>query len=184
MAKQENLDEKIIASKTAWTGSFLKADELEVILPNNKHAHRDVIRHPGAVGIVALTDTSDIILVKQYRTPLERVTLEIPAGKLEPGEDASVCAARELEEECGITAHKLSFLTSIATSAGFSDEILHLYMATELEFFKPHPDEDEFIAITKMPLADFVDLVLDGKIEDAKTIIGALICDAIAHRLA
>lgn len=181
---QRNLSETIIASKTAWRGSFLKADELEVILPNSKHAHRDIIRHPGAVGIVVLTDDSEIILVQQYRAALERVTLEIPAGKLSHGEDALECAARELKEECGIVAQNISFLTSIATSAGFSDEILHLFMATNLEYTKPSPDEDEFIEMTQMPLADFVDLVLDGQIEDAKTIIGALICDSIAHRLA
>lgn len=179
----KDLEEKICSSQEQWRGSFLRAEQLEVRLPNGKITQRDVIRHPGAVAIVALTNDGQIVLVRQYRSALERVTLEIPAGKLDVGEDSFSCATRELEEETGIRAGKMSYLTAISTSAGFCDEIIHLYMATELEFLEAHPDEDEFVRIELMPLSDLMDLVLDGKIEDSKTLIGALICDALFHRL-
>ncbi|MDO5044587.1 MAG: NUDIX hydrolase [Coriobacteriia bacterium] len=177
------LEESILSSAVAWRGSFLSADEITVKLPNGKEATRDVIRHPGAVGIVALTDDSQIVLVRQYRIALERETLEIPAGKIDTGEDPALTAARELKEECGVVANKMSYLTSIATSVGFSDELLHLYMATDLHFEMSEPDEDEFVILELMPLEELIELVLDGQIEDSKTIIGALLCDAIAHRL-
>lgn len=178
------LEETIVKSTQAWKGRIFSIDKVDVTLPDGTPSSRDVLRHPGSVGIVALTDDSQIVLVHQYRTALERVTLEIPAGKLDPGEDALECAARELKEETGITAGKLRYLTAIAVAIGYSDEILHLYMATDLSFGEAHPDDGEFLRIELMPLVDLVDLVLDGKIEDSKTMIGALICDAVAHRLA
>lgn len=179
----KGLEEQIVQSAEVWRGSFLTAELLKVVLPNGKVANREVIRHPGAVGVVALTEDGRIVLVRQYRTALERLTLEIPAGKLEAGEDAELCALRELQEETGITAGKIKYLTAVATGAGFCDEIIHLYMASDLDFGEARPDEDEFVRTELMPLSELIDLVLDGKIEDSKTIIGALICDAIAHRL-
>lgn len=179
----KGLEEELCSSQEEWRGSFLRAEKLKVRLPNGKTAFRDVIRHPGAVAIVALTQDSNIVLVRQYRSALERVTLEIPAGKLDAGEDALSCAQRELEEETGVRAGKMRYLTAISTAAGFCDEIIHIYMASELEFLEAHPDEDEFVRIELMPLAQLIDLVLDGKIEDSKTVIGALICDALFHRL-
>ena len=143
-----------------------------------------MVRHPGAVAVVALTEDGRICLVRQFRTALDRVTVEIPAGKLEPGEDPLECAHRELLEETGMVAERMAFLTTIATSDGFCDELIHIYMATGLEFSKSCPDVDEFINVDLVELTDLVDAVLDGRIEDAKTVVGALICDAVAHRLA
>ena len=111
------------------------------------------------------------------------MTVEIPAGKLDPGEDPLDCAKRELHEETGFRAGRIRFLTSIVTTCGFCDEIIHIYLATKLEFDAPDPDDDEFVNVDLVPLHELIDAVLDGKIEDAKTVVGALACDSIAHRL-
>jgi ADP-ribose pyrophosphatase len=178
------LAEKVLSEDLAWTGRIFNVDRLRVELPDGRGATRDVVRHPGAVAIVALTDEGRICLVRQYRTAIGRVTVEIPAGKLEPGEDPLECAGRELLEETGMRAEKIAFLTTIATSDGFCDELIHLYMATGLTFSQSSPDADEFINVDLVNVGELIDAVLDGRIEDAKTVVGALLCDAIARRLA
>ena len=165
------LHEKILSEECAWKGKILDVHRLEVELPNG---HRSV---------VALTESGKIVLVRQYRTAIDRVTVEIPAGKLDPGEDPLDCAKRELHEETGFRAGRIRFLTSIVTTCGFCDEIIHIYLATKLEFDAPNPDDDEFVNVDLVPLHELIDAVLDGKIEDAKTVVGALACDSIAHRL-
>lgn len=177
------LAEQPLTEETAWTGRIFSVSRLNVKLPDGREAIRDVVRHPGAVAVVALTDDGRICLVRQYRTAIDRVTVEIPAGKLDAGEDPLECAHRELLEETGYTAKKMAYLTSIATSVGFADEIIHLYMATGLEFGQSSPDADEFLNVDLVELPEFIDAVLDGRVEDAKTVVGALICDAVAHRL-
>lgn len=177
------LEEKPLTEDVAWTGRIFNVNRLRVELPDGRKAVRDVVRHPGAVAIVALTDDGRICLVRQYRTSLARVTIEIPAGKLDPGEDPLTCAHRELREETGMEADQMAFLTTIATSDGFTDELIHIYMATGLHFVESSPDEDEFINVDLVPLPDLIDAVLDGRIEDCKTVTGALICDAVSHRL-
>ncbi len=132
---------------------------------------------------MALTENGKIVLVRQYRTAIDRVTVEIPAGKLDPGEDPLDCAKRELHEETGFKAGRIRYFTSIVTICGFCDEIIRIYMATKLEFDAPDPDDDEFVNVDLVPLHELIDAVLDGKIEDAKTVVGALACDSIAHRL-
>ena len=176
------LAEKPVTEDVAWTGRIFNVDRLRVELPDGRMAIRDVVRHPGAVAVVALTEDGRICLVRQYRTALGRVTVEIPAGKLAPGEDPLECANRELLEETGMTAEKIAFLTTIATSDGFCDELIHIYMATGISFSRSNPDADEFINVDLVPLGELVDAVLDGRIEDAKTVVGALVCDAISHR--
>lgn len=178
------LAERPLTEETAWTGRIFSVSRLHVQMPDGREAVRDVVRHPGAVAIVALTDDGHICLVRQYRTALDRVTVEIPAGKLEPGEDPLAAAHRELEEETGFTADKMAYLTSIASSDGFTDEVIHLYMATGLTFTSSNPDDDEFINVDLVELTELVDAVLDGRVEDAKTVVGALACDAVARRLA
>lgn len=177
------IDEKIISSERSWDGGFFNVDTVEVELPDGNVRERSIVRHPGAVAIIALDDDNRILLVNQYRTAIERVTLEIPAGKLEPNETAEDCARRELEEETGYTAQSLKYFIPVATAIGYSDEIIHLFLATGLEPGASHPDDDEFIAVQWMDIRELINLVLDGKIEDSKTIIAALACDSIAHRL-
>ncbi len=177
------LSEKIIGTEKIWGGNFLQVESVEVELPDGEQATRDIIRHPGAVGIIAIDDDNRILLERQYRCALERLTLEIPAGKLDVGETAEECARRELEEETGYTAGKMAYLIPIASAAGYSDEIIHLFMATDLKPGLAHPDSEEFVATFWMDIEELIDMVLDGKIEDSKTIIAALTCDAIAHRI-
>lgn len=182
--RDKALAECPISEDVAWTGRIFNVDRLRVELPDGRNAVRDVVRHSGAVAIVALTDDGRICLVRQYRTALGRVTVEIPAGKLAPGEDPLECAERELLEETGMTAERMAFLTTIASSAGFCDELIHIYMATGLTFSKSSPDADEFINVDLVEVGELIDAVLDGRIEDAKTVVGALVCDAVSRRLA
>lgn len=177
------LEERIVSEDTAWEGKIFDVDVMAVTLPDGRPARRDVVRHPGAVAVCALTEDGRICLVRQYRTALDRVTVEIPAGKLDPGENPLHCAIRELEEETGYVAEKMAHLTTIVTSCGFSDEIIHIYMATGLTFAHSSPDDDEFLNVDLVALDEFIDAVLDGKVEDAKTAVGALALDAIARRL-
>ena len=181
--RDASLAEKPLTEDVMWTGRIFNVNRLRVELPDGRQALRDVVRHPGAVAVVALTDDGRICLVRQYRTSLARVTVEIPAGKLDPGEDPLACARRELKEETGMEASQMAFLTTIATSDGFTDELIHIYMATGLTFAASDPDADEFINVDLVPLSELIDAVLDGRIEDCKTVTGALICDAVSHRL-
>ena len=181
--RDSGLEETPLTEDVMWTGRIFNVNRLRVRLPDGREALRDVVRHPGAVAVVALTDDGRICLVRQYRTSLARVTVEIPAGKLDPGEDPLTCAKRELREETGMEADQMAFLTTIATSDGFTDELIHIYMATGLRFVESDPDADEFINVDLVPLSELIDAVLDGRIEDCKTVTGALICDAVSHRL-
>lgn len=182
--RDAGLAEHPMTEDVAWTGRIFNVNRLQVELPDGRRALRDVVRHPGAVAIVALTEEGRICLVRQYRTALGRVTVEIPAGKLAAGEDPLECANRELLEETGMVAERMAFLTTIASSDGFCDELIHIYMATGLTFAKSSPDDDEFINVDLVEVGELVDAVLDGRIEDAKTVVGALLCDAIGRRLA
>ncbi len=179
----DGLTETILESHLAWRGDFLSVEDTTVRLPNGMLGHRDIVRHPGAVAVIALTDDGKIVLVHQYRTALEQVTVEIPAGKMEPGEDPASAAARELMEETGYMAGRMAYLGPIAPAVGYSDELLHLYMAMGLSFVGASPDDDEFINVDLVDLDEMVDQVLDGKVVDSKTVVGILLCDAISRRM-
>ena len=142
-----------------------------VILPNNKKATREYIDHPGAVAIVPFINKTDIILVKQYRYPINKITYEIPAGKLDGKEPLIKCAKRELQEETGYTAKKIEKLISFWPSSAFSNETLHIYTATELTAGKNNPDDDEFLMNYKVSLKQAYEMVKTGKIKDSKTVI-------------
>ena len=178
------LHEEVIDSEIAWRGKIFDVERLQVRLPNGHTSVRDVVRHRGAAAVVALTTGGKIALVRQYRTSLGRVTVEIPAGKLDSGEDPLECAKRELKEETGFVAGRIAYLTTIATSCGFADELIHIYLATQLSFEGARPDDDEFLNVDLVPVGELVDAVLDGKIEDAKTVVGALACEVMSRRLA
>ena len=172
----KNLVEKKISSENVFDGVLLHVRKDEVELPNGHKAVREWIQHPGASSIIPLLPDNQIILVKQFRYPVGQVTLEVPAGKLDKvDEDPIVCAERELSEETGYTAGKIWKLTTIATTVGFTNEVIHLYAAKDLTPGKQHPDDDEFINTVKVPLTAALQLVESGKIIDAKSIISILL---------
>lgn len=140
-------------------------------LPNGKTSKREIVKHPGAVAILAVTEEGKIIMVKQFRKPLERAIVEIPAGKLEKGEEPEYTALRELEEETGYTAKKLTKITAFYTSPGFADEIVHVFLAEELSVLeeKRALDEDEFVEVMEVTLEDALKLVESREVYDAKT---------------
>ena len=166
--------EKQISSETVFTGIIVDVRSDIAQLQTGKHVPREVVVHPGGVGIVPLTDAGEIILVRQYRYPMGEELLEIPAGKLDKNEDPLECAKRELSEETGCTASELVSLGEIYPSPGFCREILHLYLALGLKQGEMHLDEDEFLSVEAVCIDELVDKVMKNEIADAKTIIGIL----------
>jgi len=170
----EDFEEKKVSSKKIFEGKIIKLFFDKVMLPNKKFATREKVWHPGAVAVVPLTSENEIILIKQYRYPVEEVLIEIPAGKLDKNEDPVDCAKRELQEEVGAVGGNMVHLTSFHTTPGFSNEFLHLYLAINFEKKENNPDEDEFLQILSVPVKECIGWVLEGKIKDAKSIIGIL----------
>ncbi len=172
----KNLVEKKISSKKVFDGVLLHVFKDEVELPNGHHAPREWIKHPGASAVIPLLPDNQIILVRQFRYPVGKITLEIPAGKLDiPGEDPIDCAKRELSEETGYSAGKIWKLTTIATTVGFTNEYIHLYAASDLTVGEIHPDSDEFINVVKIPLTAALQMVETGKIFDSKSAVAILL---------
>jgi ADP-ribose pyrophosphatase len=143
----------------------------EVTVPEGKRATREYLTHPGAVGALAVDREGKIILVKQYRYPVKEFTLEIPAGKLAKGENPLACVRRELEEEAGVQARKIKKLLSFWPTAAFADEVIHLYVATELVETRAHPDEDEYLELMRLSPRTIETYIRQGKIRDSKTLI-------------
>ncbi|NBJ70232.1 MULTISPECIES: NUDIX hydrolase [Clostridia] len=164
-------EEKTIRSKQIYKGHVVHLQVDDVSLPNGKEAKREIIKHPGAVAVIPITKENKIVLVEQYRKPLEKSILEIPAGKLEPGEEPETTAIRELEEETGYTTDELSFVTSFYSSPGFADELMHIYITNQLQPLeeKVAGDEDEFIEIVELTLEEAKQYVEEERIHDAKT---------------
>lgn len=167
-----NLEEKTLKSEEIFSGKVISLHLQDVELPNGKHSKREIIKHPGAVAILALTADKKVVMVEQYRKALERTIVEIPAGKLEKGEEPALCARRELEEETGYECVSLEWLTSFYTSPGFADEIVHVYIATGLTKKENAAalDEDEFVNLEELTLEEALQYVKEQKIYDAKTI--------------
>lgn len=164
--------EDTIATKNIFEGSVLKFRVDTVKLPNKKTHKREVVEHPGSVAIVPQFEDGKIILVRQFRQPAKVVTVEIPAGTLGLGEEPVDCALRELIEETGYVAGRLEKLFSCFTSPGYSSEKIHIYYASQLEKTVQQPETDEFIDLLIIDLSKAIDMIKDGKIEDAKTICG------------
>lgn len=163
------LTEAQVSSEEIYRGKIVHLFRDEVRLPNGKLATREVMRHPGAAAVVPLTENGNVILVRQYRYPFAQVMLEIPAGKLDPGEDPLVCARRELTEETGYEAEEFVSLGVFYPSVAVMDEQIHLYLARGLTFRAANPDADEFLNVEQRPLKELVDLILQGGAPDGKT---------------
>lgn len=173
---EDRLTEKVVDNKTVFEGIILSIEHMEVMLPNGKRAAREVARHKGASAIVPVDDMGNVYLVKQYRAPLGKILLEIPAGKLDsPDEDRLEAAKRELGEETGLTAESWTHLGDIATSPGFCTEIISLYLARGLNAGGAHPDEDEFLNVVRLPFHEAVRLVKSGGIPDGKSVCAILL---------
>lgn len=172
----EKFEEKTITTKQIFDGRVIKVQVDEVTLPNGKTATRELVKHPGAVAIIPITSEGKIVMVEQFRKPLEKSIIEIPAGKLEPGEKPEYTALRELEEETGYGATELDLIQSFATSPGFADEIIHLFAAKNL-FKIEQPadlDEDEFVELMEVSIEEAEQLVKEQRIFDAKTILAIM----------
>ena len=163
------LFEKKVSSKQIFDGKIVKLFVDEVELPNGEIATREIVRHPGAVCVGPLTNEGEVVMVRQFRYPFEEVLLEIPAGKLEIGEDPLEAAKRELEEESGAVAGKIEYMGELYTTVAIFDERIQMYIATDLTFKDSHPDSDEFITSEKIPLSTLIDMVMRGEIKDSKT---------------
>lgn len=165
-------EEKTIRTKEIFNGKIIRLHVDDVLLPDGKEAKRELIKHPGAVCVIAITNEKKIILVEQYRKALERPLVEVPAGKLEPGEDPALCAARELEEETGWRPARMRAVQSFYTSPGFADEIVHVYIAEDIEKVENglQTDDDEFVDLLEVTLEEAEQLVTEQRIFDAKTV--------------
>jgi len=175
-----DLREKLIASKLLYDGKILKLRFDTVTLPDGKLSTREIVEHPGAVAIVPITADGRIVLVRQYRHAIGALMLEIPAGKLDPGEDPLTCAYRELEEETGYSAGSLRYLSSVYTTPGFTNEKIHLYVASQLSETKQKTDDDEFINVEVYTCTQVRSLIDEGEVCDAKTMLALLLSGVLS----
>ena len=170
----EEFEEKTISRKEIFKGKIIDVVLDEVRLPNGETGTRELVFHPGAVAVIPITADHKMIMVKQFRKPMEKILLEIPAGKIDPGEHdhPKETAERELEEETGYRANKFTFVTSMYVSPGFADELLHIYYAEDLEKVpNPRPqDDDEVLELYTLTLDEAKAEIASGLICDAKTI--------------
>jgi ADP-ribose pyrophosphatase len=170
-----DIEETILSSEPIYEGKLVKLYRDTVRLPDGNHADREIIKHPGAVAMVPLLLGGDVLLVRQYRTAARRILLEIPAGTLEPGEDLLIAAAREVQEEIGYKPGKLVRLGAEYTAPGYTTEIIHLFLATELEAARLDADDDEFIEVVRLPFSEALRQVIAGEIPDGKTQVALLL---------
>ena len=173
----EKFEEKEIETKRIFKGRLLGLRVDTVELPNGKRSTREIVEHPGAVAIVAVTDDKEMVLVRQYRKATGEVLIEIPAGVPLAGEKGEEAARRELEEETGYHARKISSLWDGYTSPGYSDEMIHYFLAQEMNMMKQHTDEDEFVEVVLVDIEAALDLAKTGRIKDNKTLIGIMLAD-------
>lgn len=174
MNKEDFLEEKILSSVFIYQGKIINLRQDKVKLPDGRETVREIVEHPGAVVILALTGKKEIVMIRQFRKPADEVLWELPAGKVEQGEDLVSCARRELEEETGYYPRKIKKLITFFSSPGFCNEKLTLFLAEDLEKRIKNEDADEFIKVELIKPNKALKLVEENIIKDAKTIIGIL----------
>ncbi|MGO4494618.1 NUDIX hydrolase [Paenibacillus sp. 2RAB27] len=170
MTDHKKFEEVTISSEMIFKGKIISLQVDQVTLPNGGTASREIVKHPGAVAVIPLL-RDKMIVVEQYRKPLEKSQVEIPAGKLDSGEEPLRAALRELEEETGYKSDNIRLVSSFYTSPGFADEIIHLYIAEDLVKGTANPDEDEFLDCEAITLEQAQQYMHEGRISDAKTIM-------------
>ncbi|MCL2633621.1 MAG: NUDIX hydrolase [Oscillospiraceae bacterium] len=166
--------EKTISSKSVYKGRIIDCYEDVVQLPDGKQAGRELVKHPGGVCVLAVTNEDDVIMVSQFRYAHGRVLLEIPAGKLEYGEDPLECGKRELLEETGYTAQSFEYLGRMLPVPAYCSEVIHMYLARGLTLGERNLDDDEFIEVMKIPFDKVVDMIYHDEILDGKTQLAVL----------
>jgi len=180
-----DLRETPLSDELVFHGALIDVRHMQVRLPNGSRALREVVRHMGAAAVVPVDEDGGVTLVRQHRVVVDRVTLEIPAGKLDHvGEDPLACAHRELAEETGLHAERMELLCPMITTPGFCTEQVSIYLATGLSRHAAHPDEDEFLRAVRMPLAEAVARVRSGELCDGKTALGLMLAWAKLYGLA
>lgn len=169
-----HLQEKTLTSEVRYEGVIFTITHDTAELENGSTAARDVLHHHGGVCVIPVTENNEIYLVKQFRYPFQTVTREVPAGKLEKGEDHSDCGRRELLEEVGCTCSEYIYLGEMLPTPAYDTEITHMYLAKGLTFSSQSLDPDEFLDVERIPLSEAVAQVMDGTIRDGKTQIAIL----------
>lgn len=175
-------NEKTLSSDRVFNGRVVNLRVDHVLLPDGKTSTREIVEHNGGVAIVAVKG-GKVVMVRQFRKPIDCILLELPAGKIDKGEDPQVCAVRELEEETGLVPNNLQLLTQIYPAPGFSSEKLYIYLATEFSVGKTKLDEDEFIDVDQFDLSDLLNMIKEQKIRDAKSICGIMMYASFADKL-
>ncbi len=175
---KDSLTEELVSSRRVYEGRVVNLRVDTVLLPSGRITIREIVEHGGSVAIVALNEEDDVLLVNQFRAAVGRALLEIPAGTLEPGEDAEACALRELQEETGYVAGHMEELYVFYTSPGFCNERIRLYLATDLSSGVQNLEGDESIEVVKLPLNRAMEMIGSGEICDGKTILGLSIAHA------
>ena len=166
-----DLYEKKLTENNIYSGKIFDVYSDEIELPNGKHSKRDWVKHNGGAAILVIDKDENVYLVEQYRYSVGRVVLEIPAGKIDKGEEPKIAAIRELEEELGFKAKDVKDLGVVLPTVGYVSEHIYLYLATDFTKTKQHLDEGEFVNIVKMPLSTLIEKIENFEIEDAKTVI-------------
>ncbi|MCH4153096.1 MAG: NUDIX hydrolase [Saccharofermentans sp.] len=165
------LTEKTVADKEIYSGRVFKVVVRDILTPEGRHSTRELVFHNGGACILPVDKDLNCYFVKQFRSPLGKVLLEAPAGKIEPGEDPFDCVSREIVEETGYQALNIESFGSMVATPGYCSEIIHLYLGTDLKYVGGNPDESEYLAACRLPLSDALAMAESGKITDAKTLI-------------
>lgn len=174
-----DLNEKTKLIRYIYQGRIISLRNDDALLPDGRPCQREVVEHPGAVAIAAFTQEKELLLVRQFRYPYGKELLEIPAGKLEKGENPLEAGKRELLEECGVQAETYYSLGQFYPTPGYSNEVIHLFLATGLSYRQAQPDEDEFIEIERIPLEKILCMVMENELLDGKTQAAVLKIDKL-----
>lgn len=173
--------EKTVSSKDIYRGRIIYVKEDIVSLPNGALAGRELVIHNGGVGVIAVDEDKNVLMVRQYRKPYDEMVLEVPAGKLEKGEEAELAGRRELCEETGFEPETMEFIGKFYPTPGYCSEVISLYLAQGLSYVGQNLDEGEFVEVERIPLSTLVKMVMNNEIYDAKTAIAILKADKIIN---